>query len=376
MGYEYKFISATGLSAWLQCGLKFKYIYIDKLPKRQTVYFKFGSAIHKTLEYLGKLDSDYSIDYTDEFKNQILDFYLKEAAKQKLDDISLLNEGKDLILKKMDNFKFGKRIIDVENSFELDVGLSLPIKGQIDKVVELSDDAIAIVDYKTSKIGLSNEEVKRDIQLYMYDLAASILYPQYSKRVLILDYLRNVPVYSNRSDSDREFFKAFLAECIQAILFTDPDKLKPEINKFCTNCDFKLYCPAYKDFVNSTDNLFTPADLLSDDELVKEWERVKSAEKILTERLSELKIIISDRLREEDAIIGEKKKIVPKQRTRKYYNTYTVVNKIPKKDLVKLVSLSTSKVDKFLEENPKYKKAIVDSARYVLTNPWFEVVDK
>ena len=370
-------LSATSLSAWLTCGLKFKFVYIDRISRKQTIYFKFGSAIHTALEMAGLKNMDYTVEIDDKFKEDIINIFVKEAAKQKLDDVTLLKEGKEILLKKLDTFKFGKRILSVEERFETDVGIGVPLIGQIDKIVELTDDALAIVDYKTSKLGLNSFQLKKDIQLSVYDLVVSYLYPEYSKRVLIMDYVRSRPVYSDRTDDERELFLEFLKSVVEEIKSTDEKELKPELNKYCSSCDYRFLCPAYYNAVNNVDNTYTPADLLSDDELVEEWDRLRNAKKAIDERMMELKMIITDRLKDEDYIEGATKKIIPRQNSRKYYDTKVLLGKIPKKDLLPLISFNTKKVDEYLEsKDEKFKNAIISSAKYSLNKPWYDVVDK
>ena len=85
-------LSATRVNTWLQCGFKYKCMYHSDLPRKDSIFFKLGKAVHTALEFAGKM-YEYRPFSKDEVQ-VIVDQFLQEAAKERIDDIELLKEGK------------------------------------------------------------------------------------------------------------------------------------------------------------------------------------------------------------------------------------------------------------------------------------------
>jgi CRISPR/Cas system-associated exonuclease Cas4 (RecB family) len=305
----------------------------------------------------------------------IADRFLEEAANERIDEIELLKDGKEMVLNKAQDFQFGRKNISLEKFFRAKTEDGVPLIGAIDRIVEIDDDTIGIIDYKTSKFAMSGAELRSDIQLSMYDLVANIMYPDYKKRVLVMDYLRSKPVYSYRSDTEREEFTKFISQIYQSILDTHEDDLKPTLNKFCSNCDYKSYCPAYSQVLGASDQNYVAAELLNNVELITEWEDVKNRKKVLEERERELKMVVSDRIRETgNNLQGEGKELIVRQNSRVMYDRDMVFKYVPTADWRKVTAVHKKGLEDYLRnERPDLSKKIRDSATYSFNAPFFLV---
>ena len=137
-------LSATRVNTWLQCGFKYKCMYHSDLPRKDSIFFKLGKAVHTALEFAGKM-YEYRPFSKDEVQ-VIVDQFLQEAAKERIDDIELLKEGKEMVQNKISNFKFGRKTISLERFFRVKTEDGLPLIGAMDMVVEI-DDETAVIDY-------------------------------------------------------------------------------------------------------------------------------------------------------------------------------------------------------------------------------------
>lgn len=147
---------------------------------------------------------------------------------------------------------------------------NLMVRGIIDLVIELDEDTIEIVDYKTGQRKDWNtgkkkqlEDFYKDTALNTYDLAAQRLFPQYKNRIITLIYIRDGGPYSISMDSRHN--KAAidtLRKSYRNILFDENvERLKDQpnsnsyykCNKMCsfgtTKIDGKSLCDIlYKEF--------------------------------------------------------------------------------------------------------------------------------
>ena len=88
----------------------------------------------------------------------------------------------------------------------------LAVNGVIDLVVEIDEDTIEIINYKTGKSAKdwntgrikTLDDFQKDIQLRLYNLVAKQMYPQYKYRLLTLVYIQARKVYSVSMDLDDE----------------------------------------------------------------------------------------------------------------------------------------------------------------------------
>jgi len=369
-------LSATRLNTWVQCGWKYKCMYHSKLPRADSIFFKLGTAVHGALEYAGRLvREEYGRPFSPEEIQQVMSKYLELAAEERIDDFNILKDGQEMVMNKLSDFTIGRSIVDLENKFRIVTYEGVPAIGAMDKIVEIDDETIGVIDYKTNKYAASARDLKSDMQLSFYDLAASVMYPKYKKIVLIMDYLRTKPVFSYRTVEERNTFAEFVKGVYNNILETDENDLKPNLNQFCGWCDYKAHCPKYSDALSASADTFTPVEMLDINELIEEFDLVKNQKKIIEARERELKMIVAERIREAgDDLCGDNKKIIVKQSSRLNYDVDQVLKLIPARDIRKVVAINKRQLDQYLADvRPDLKEKITATASFTFNSPWFEV---
>ena len=207
-------LSATRISSFLQCKLKYWYNYVEHLPKTPNPVFRLGLAVHESLEYAGNiwLEKEDREKFTKKEIEKILDKYNEVSVREGIEDIIVHNEGRDLVTARLKDFMSGKKLLALEQNFgmgdgqDITTALGVPLIGSIDKVEEVDESTLLIVDYKTSKTIPDTDHLRNDIQLSIYDLVAKTLWPEYDRIILSLDMLRSEMVYTYRTDEEREEF--------------------------------------------------------------------------------------------------------------------------------------------------------------------------
>lgn len=369
-------MSATRLNVWCQCGWRYRCMYHSYLPRIDSIFFKLGTAVHQTLEFAGRLVRDeYGRDFTGEEVSQIMDQFIKCAAKERIEDTTLLKDGQDMVMNKLRDFSVGREILSLERRFRVETEEGVPLIGAMDKIVKIDDNTIGVVDYKTNKFASSAHELRSDSQLSIYDLAASLMYPEYKKIVLIMDYLRTKPVFSYRTPEERETFSKYVKAVYDEILATEEDDLKPNLNRFCANCDYKTHCPKYAKVMFGTDRTYKPAEILTNDELIQEYDNIKNTKKVVEARERELKMIVAERIREAgDDLYGEDKKVVVKQTSRLMYDMDTILDLLPPRDLRQVIAINKRNMDRYLNDvRPDLRDKVMETASFNFNAPWFDV---
>lgn len=139
---------------------------------------------------------------------------------------------------------FNRKILGIEDHFEIDIGNNVIINGYIDLVTELDKDTIEVIDWKTGTWTQNWDEAMKDIQMRMYCIAAMDLYPQYESYICTFDYVQKVPITVTFDRSDVEESKRWIKETWSSIAQCDkPQRTCNEIwkcNSICIgrdNCD-------------------------------------------------------------------------------------------------------------------------------------------
>lgn len=376
-------LSATRISTFLRCKKRYWYQYMERMPKLSNPSFKLGLACHESLELAGNIWLKGGPDkeaFTAAEIEEIMAEYLRVSIREGIEEMDVHAEGKQLVLSRLNSFKLGKALMSLELPFgfpkskypDLTTDQGIPLIGAIDKVIELDSDTLLIVDYKTSKTAPTPDQLKEDLQLSLYDLVGSILWPKYSRIVLCLDMLKSEPVFTYRTPKQRAEFNDYLTEVYKQMLELQEERqAAASLNIFCPWCDFKDYCPAYKEACEKSNYEFLPMSRLSDAQLVTEYEQITSTMKILDNRKRELNMLIMEKIQRNGTDLkGETTQIVIRQNARTNYDPRTVVDSVPIEDLPGMVSLNKKAVEDYCSQNPALAKTIQDSATTNYTTPF------
>jgi putative RecB family exonuclease len=174
-------LSASGINEYVDCSLLYRFGRIDRLPMEfVAAELEFGTAIHRVLEefYRAKMIGEKLLlkDLHEQFKTlwkkattERVDIQYQEGQNAEM--LSMM--GVDLLTvwhSKLQDDNF--QVIGVEEAFSFNIpGVSAPIIGAIDLLEEDESGAIIITDFKTSSRAYSVDEVDRNQQLTLYQMA-------------------------------------------------------------------------------------------------------------------------------------------------------------------------------------------------------------
>jgi len=164
-------LSVTQLKMYLGCPLQYKFRYVDNLKIPPPSEITLGKSIHLTLEenYRQKIKTrkDLPLEqikdlFSDAWERRVKDTLFEEdekPGKVKDDGIRLVTSYHKIIAPKI-------QPVYVEKEFSLNLE-DYTLKGFIDLV----DDRNFIVDHKTTKRSMREDQVRNDPQLTAYSLA-------------------------------------------------------------------------------------------------------------------------------------------------------------------------------------------------------------
>lgn len=367
-------LSASSIKTYLQCLLKYYFHYEDKKPREgKTNPLAFGIAVHEALEELYNIVSETKEAPSPEVYKRVLEVYMRSAAENGLTDMEVLQEGRDTVISRMDHIDPEEKVLGRELEFHLKTPSGTPFTGSIDRLIELDEETVVVIDYKTSRMALNQDEADTDIQMSMYDYAVSVLYPQYKTIILALDYTRLGEVVTHRTPEQRRLFVEFLDAIYYNICNTPGDKVQPNLNSLCGYCAYKNWCPDYKKVIEDPTAIIPRLDGLNDEEFIRAWEVADASRKIVDLRYRELKDEAYHRMKQTKTIKGGKSEIYRTQSSRVSYDARPIFNIVGQDNFVKMASVSKTAVDKFLTNNPDLKDEVDSAANFSFNSPSFRI---
>ncbi|MFC2091192.1 RecB family exonuclease [Elusimicrobiota bacterium] len=237
-------VSYSKLHTYLTCPRRFYYTYGEGIFQEETKYSIFGTYIHSVLE-------DYLKHLIKIRSPQDLKGLYNIANEKKQDYIQIPETGElsffeaDIILNRFASKKIDpESVYAIEKFFRVTTG-SIPnihLEGRIDRIdIEYGpeqDNLLHIIDYKTGKNKLTEEDMADDLQVKFYILASYFLFKKrYNVFKFSMYYLRD-----NSSVSFRAEFKTLLENEISACIhrLSCDDKYDKTSGAHC------YLCAAYK----------------------------------------------------------------------------------------------------------------------------------
>lgn len=251
MGQVY---SHSRLSAFEDCRLKFKFIYIDHL-KRDTdsVEAFLGSRFHEVMEDLYKniqcktpTVDDLKRDFDESWdKNWHDDILIVRKDRTAGDYRAIGHKALENYHKRYHPFKDG-RVIGIEKRVLLDLDGTgrYRVQGYIDRLMEREDGHYEIHDYKTA--GHLPEQVHLDAgrQLALYEIGVRATWPDVKEVDLVWHYVVfDKELRSHRRPEQLEALKRDTIALIDTIESTTD--YPPTESPLCQWCNYQDLCPLF-----------------------------------------------------------------------------------------------------------------------------------
>ena len=243
---EEKVFSHSRLCLFENCpeAYKVKYIYKKFPDLPESIEAFLGKTVHESLEWLYNEVKKRDINLDD-----VIEYYLKNWNDKFSEDIRVKNGNKEIYYNKGIKFlvdyyqkhkPFSDNTIETEKEilFDLDEDGEYKIKGYIDRIVLNEDGEYEVHDYKTNSNLKTEDEIKKDRQLALYNIGLKKLLGNHTKVKLIWHFLaHNQSIISYRTEEELEKLKRDTLELIKKI---ENNTEWPACGRsFCDWCEFK-----------------------------------------------------------------------------------------------------------------------------------------
>jgi putative RecB family exonuclease len=235
-------LSYTQISLYQTCPLCYKLQYIDGLEQKEKGYFSFGTTMHECAEYFFKVKVPPPPSL-----EALLQFYEKtwhsEGYESAEEEANYKAYGREMLTKFWEIHSPDFRMpIAVEWMFNIDVE-GVKLRGFIDRVDKLDSGGLSIVDYKTDRELFTRDDLEKNLQLTLYQLAVEQSWYLPVEKLTLYHFRSNTPCSCGpRSQAQLEEAKNLVLEVAEGIA----EERFPAIESGRCPCDFAEHCPYYR----------------------------------------------------------------------------------------------------------------------------------
>ena len=235
-------LSYTQISLYQSCPLCYKLRYIDGLKPKDKWYFSFGSTLHLCAQYFFKVKVP-----PPPLLEELLQFYeenwISEGYDSAEEEAKYKTYGREILSKfwEIHNADF-RMPVAVERMFYVDVE-GIKLRGFLDRVDKLDSGGLSVVDYKTNQALFTQDDLEKNLQLTLYQLAAEQTWHLPVERLTLYHLRSNTPCScAARNEAQLEEAKHLVLEVAEDIV---ERKFPATENQYCP-CDFAEHCPYYR----------------------------------------------------------------------------------------------------------------------------------
>ena len=249
-------LSSSQINVYMLCGLKYKFQYIENLPKLfKSSALVFGSAFHSALSWLYKEElAGRNVSVEMLYKIFDADWYSQKTDntvryKESETELALMNLGMEFLGLYFQQPR--KKIKGTEVSFSIPfvdpaTGETLPVN--LDGFFDLIEEDNTIVDFKTSAQTMSQDDVDRHLQLTAYGYAFKVLHNKPAQGFRIVNFVKGrkpkiVKFETSRNEKDFEGYFYLAKEVLKGI---QSSVFYPHPGYWCKDCEYAFLCPLWE----------------------------------------------------------------------------------------------------------------------------------
>ncbi len=173
-------LSASSIESYIECSLSYRFSRIDNLkPEFLSDNMEFGKCIHQALADFHQERMIGTILTRDQLQERFVYYWTVRASEN--EEIryrsensfeSFLEQGKSLLETYHDSFSDNTTVLAIEEPFSFTIeNLPVPIVGIMDLVEEDEQENIVITDFKSAAKSYTDNDVNKNSQLTLYQIA-------------------------------------------------------------------------------------------------------------------------------------------------------------------------------------------------------------
>ncbi len=245
-------LSPSKITTYLACPVKYRWTYVDARGKwylRSKSYYSFGTTLHRVLERFHNAQ-DAGVTTTDEVMAAYEEGWIDAGFRSSEEMAEAFGEGREILHRHVVQAQTRQataKTLFVERQLRHDFG-EFALIGRVDRVDEHLDGTLEIIDYKSGREAVSEEDVVSDIAMACYQLLLRRKFPGRRVTATIMALRTGASATSSMSDEEMAEFEGDLLKLGREILHEHYEELVPIFKSICPHCDFLPLCRKHPEF--------------------------------------------------------------------------------------------------------------------------------
>ena len=233
-------LSYSKLQTYRQCPLRYRFTYLDRLPRRPRRLFRMAKRLHHALMTWLVYARSGQPSLAEALRTYEHAWGVAEQPEAR--DTREFLEGVEL-LQAFHEANIGRPCCPayLEQKFEIDAG-GHRLTGILDRV-DLTEDGFEVIDYKMDREWRSQAEVDADLQLGIYALAIREMHGVLPDALSLYFVRHNLKVTTTRSRAQAAELAHWITQTGAELATTQ--RWEPNPGEWCGGCDFRAICPVF-----------------------------------------------------------------------------------------------------------------------------------
>jgi DNA helicase-2/ATP-dependent DNA helicase PcrA len=234
-------LSASDLTLYLTCPLKYKFARVFGIPQEPTINQRFGILFHNVLERFHKEPPANEHEGLRTLNRLFEQGWRRTGFGSTDDELQFRDRAKEALRLYWERERLAEgEPVWLEKKFDFKVG-DHHVRGRVDRVDRLPYGDYELIDYKTGE-RKSEEDLDDDLQLALYRMAAREAWGIEASTGSYYYVLDGDKVPAPTKPDDAERVERTVLQVGEGILSQD---FEPRPSpKVCSWCDYRLICPA------------------------------------------------------------------------------------------------------------------------------------
>jgi RecB family exonuclease len=251
-------LSPTKIRTYRECPAKYRLEYIDRLGRfyhRARAGFSFGHSLHRVLETFHAEGGAQAVT-ADDLKQALGSAWVgsgyesaaqEQAYREEAGRILEAYHAADTAVRQEAERQAvaPPTPLFTEKTLRMDLTPEIAISGRVDRVDEHADTSLEIVDYKSGRETVVEQDVAESLALGIYQALLKHTVPDRRVRATLVALRTGARASHEQTDDERAWLLADCTETGETLRTRDWETVLPVVNEHCPYCDFLPYCTRF-----------------------------------------------------------------------------------------------------------------------------------